>query len=433
MKLSYAFALLAALASPALAANAEKPSDHLAEVAAIRTVVEKSYIFPEKRAAITDKLQTALQTGRYHNTTPAVFSERVTEDVRAASGDHHLYLFYDREQSNVLAQDAKAEKTENTDAYERRHATSNHHGLTELRILPGNLRYLKIASFEWIDDETGGIYDDAMRFLKDGDGLIIDLRGNPGGSHAAVRYLVSHFMKADLPLYTFFEAGKAPVQSRTLSYLPAGRLIGKPLAVLIDGNVGSAGEDFAYQVQQYKLGVLIGNKTVGAANNNKYVPIPGGYVFSISFGRPVHPVSNSNWEGVGIAPDIESDPLLALDVAQIHLLDRLSQTASVTKENRADYAWVRVAVNARLHPVVLPMGTLQSWTGQYGPIAITATDGSLVMTRADRPARRLTPLAPDGLFAIEGNDMLRVRFLAHGLQTLWQDDPEPRNYDKTSH
>lgn len=431
MKWFFAFALLAMAASPALAATTEKPSDHGAEVAAVIATVGKSYVFPEKRAAITEKLQAALQDGRYRNTTPSVFSEKLTEDVRAASGDHHLYLFYDPEQSSVLAQDAKNEKTENSEAYDRRHAIHDHHGLTELRILPSNIRYLKIASFEWINDETGSAYDDAVRFLKDGDGLIIDLRGNPGGSHDAVRYLVSHLMKADVLLYTFFEAGKPPVQSHTLSYVPAGRLLGKPLAVLIDGSVGSAGEDFAYQVQQYKLGALVGKKTVGAANNNKYVPIPGGYVFSLSFGRPVHPVSNSNWEGVGVAPDTVCDPLQALDVAQVQLLDKLSQAPSGTKESKADYAWTRVAVAARLHPAVLSAETLQAWRGQYGPIAITFTDGALVMTRSDRPTRRLTPLTTDGLFAVEGSDMLRVRFLPHRIQTLWHDDPEPRSYDRS--
>ena len=170
---------------------------------------------------------------------------------------------------------------------------------------------------------------------------------------------------------------------------------------------------------------------MGAANNNKYVPIPGGYVFSLSFGRPVHPVSNSNWEGVGVAPDTECVPLQALDVAQIQLLDRLSQAPSATKESKADYAWARLAVAARLHPVVPSAETLQAWTGQYGPIAITVMDGALVMTRSDRPTRRLTPLTTDGLFAVEGNDMLRVRFLPHRIQTLWQDDPEPRSYDKS--
>ena len=165
MKLPYAFALLALMACPALAANAEKPSDHLAEVAGVRAILETSYVFPEKRAIIAEKLQSALQSGRYHATTPAVFSERITEDLRAASGDHHLYLFYDPEQSGVLAKDAKSEKTDNTDAYDRRQAIHDHHGLTELRLLPGNIRYLKIKSFAWIDDETGGAYDDGIRLM----------------------------------------------------------------------------------------------------------------------------------------------------------------------------------------------------------------------------------------------------------------------------
>ena len=39
------------------------------------------------------------------------------------------------------------------------------------------------------------------------------------------------------------------------------------------GRTGSAAEAFAYDIQQFKVGELIGAKTVGAANNNKLLPI----------------------------------------------------------------------------------------------------------------------------------------------------------------
>ncbi|MBL7537684.1 S41 family peptidase, partial [Escherichia coli] len=77
--------------------------------------------------------------------------------------------------------------------WERR-ARRDNQGLGETRILPGNIRYLRITAFEWVQDQTGVAYDAAMRFLRDGDAIVIDLRGNGGGSHAAVRYLLSHFM-----------------------------------------------------------------------------------------------------------------------------------------------------------------------------------------------------------------------------------------------
>ena len=85
-----------------------------------------------------------------------------------------------------------------------------HHGITELRVLPGNVRYMKVAAFFWTEGETTRAYDDAVRFLKDGEAIVIDVRGNGGGDALAVRYLVSHFVGPNKLLLTFLEGGKAP-------------------------------------------------------------------------------------------------------------------------------------------------------------------------------------------------------------------------------
>jgi C-terminal processing protease CtpA/Prc len=183
-----------------------------------------------------------------------------------------------------------------------------------MRILPGNMRYLKVAGFRWVDDESGAAYDAVARFLRDGDAIIIDLRGNGGGSHGAVRYLISHFLAPNTLELTFLKAGEQS-QSRALDYLPAGRLTGRPLYVLIDGRTGSAAEAFAYDVQQFTRGKLIGEKTAGAANNNGFTPIAPGFMLSVSFGRPVHAVSQSNWEAVGVSPDVAVAPDQALETA----------------------------------------------------------------------------------------------------------------------
>jgi C-terminal processing protease CtpA/Prc len=76
-------------------------------------------------------------------------------------------------------------------------------------------------------------------------------------------------------------------------------LKGKPLYVLIDGGVGSAAEAFAYDVQQFKLGELIGATTAGAANNNDLLPIAPAFILSISSGRPEHAVSKTTGRAWG--------------------------------------------------------------------------------------------------------------------------------------
>jgi hypothetical protein len=429
-----ALARQVAIGAEQAAPNALSRTDRDAALTAIAAVVRASYVFPEKDAAIVARLEKARQDGRYDTGDAGVFAERVTEDLRAASGDRHMYMLYNPAQyaaaTSAGPAGGAAMSETGSAAFERRAAIRDNHGLIEQKILPGNIRYLKIAGFEWVQDETGTVYDTALRFLRDGDAVIIDVRGNPGGSHEAVRYLVSHFMDPEVLEMTFLEGGQAAKQSWTLDHLPAGRLKGKPLYVLIDGATGSAGEAFAYDVQQFKLGELVGAKTAGAANNNKFVPVAPGFMLSVSFGRPVHAVSQTNWERVGVAPTIEAPSPRALDVAQSLALTRLAAAPGATPEALAEYAWARITVEAALKPVSIPLARLEAWAGPYGEMTISLRDGKLWMARADRPLRGLTPLTAEGLFAVDGSDMLRARFSDTKLETLWRGSPDAWTYPK---
>jgi hypothetical protein len=404
-------------------------------ISALKTIKEKFqelYVFPELRSKIVERLNQADRSGRYNIDDPFLFAERITEDLRDVSRDHHLSLAFNPEAYAAAIAPPKSDAGE--EAFQRRNAIRNHHGLTEMKRLPGNLRYLKISAFEWIDDETGAVYDEAMCFLKDGDAMIIDLRGNGGGSHAAVQYLVSHFFNERTLELSFLQGSQEPTQSWTLNHLPAGRLTGKPLYVLIDGNVGSAAEAFAYDVQQFKLGELIGAKTVGAANNNKLLPVAPNFILSVSYGRPLHAISKSNWEGIGVTPTVEAPSLQALEVAQLLALKRLTENIPVPKpEILAEYSWARTELEARFHPVTFTPAQLKALAGRYGTAntaygerTVDFIDGALWLKRTNRPVVRLSPLTTDGLFAIEGIDYMRVRLTGKTLEMFWSDDPTPR-------
>ncbi|ADO72911.1 S41 family peptidase [Stigmatella aurantiaca] len=409
------------------------PAQADAAFQAIVAELDRSYVFPEKLPTIRAALHQAKAAGRYDVDTPSVFAERITEDMKAASADGHLYLYYAPAES-AAAKTSRAEGPKPGDALDtflRAQAARDHHGLSDARLLAGNLRYLRITGFEWIEDETGAVYDDAMRFLRDADAIIIDIRGNGGGSHAAVRYLTSHFMDSDQLLFTFLKPGEPPKQSHTLEHLPAGRMKGKPLYVLIDGGVASAGEDFAYQVSQFRLGELVGERTAGSANNNLLVPVDPGFMLSVSYGRPVHAVSGGNWQGTGIAPTVPAESSTALDVAQSLALKRLATRPDATPRQRAEYAWAQIGLEARRHPPAVTVARLKTLAGRYGQATVTFKNDALwLSTRPGGPTRRMTPLTEDGLFAIEGNEMLRARFTSAGLETLWRGDPNPRRFPK---
>lgn len=391
---------------------------------AIVTAFEKSYVFPEMRPRIVERLRAAERSARYSTDDPLVFAERVTEDLRNTSHDKHLSLSFDPS-GYAIASNAVGENG-GEEALWQRLALREHHGLTEMRVLGGNVRYLRISRFDWLDDRTGAVYDEAMRFLKDADAVIIDIRGNGGGAHAPVRYLVSHFMDPDVLEMSFLEGAEPPAQSRTLEHLPAGRMKGMPLYVLIDLSAASAAEAFAYDVQQFKLGELVGSKTVGAANNNRLLPIAPGFILSISYGRPVHPVSKTNWEGVGVAPSVQASPAQALEVAHSLALQRLSAKQNVSAQDRAEYAWAKAAADARLNPVTIHPARLQGLAARYGASNVEYRDGMLWLTRPDREPARLMPMTADGLFAVERVEGLRVRLTGTTMELLRVGVSEPR-------
>jgi hypothetical protein len=412
-------------ALPALTAD-----QRAAAVAAIVGTVTDRYVFPERVPPIAARLNDSLVAGRYDTDQPAAFAERLSADLREASGDRHMYLNYAPDEYAATVGGDGGDRTA-LDALWARRTVRGAHGLARTELLPGNIRYLRIAGFLWVDDQTGVAYDAAMRFLRDGDAVIVDIRGNGGGSHAAVRYLLSHFMDGDQLDITFLQAGEAPIQSRTLEYLPAGRMKGKPLYVLIDRNTGSAAEAFAYDVQQFRLGVLVGQTTGGAANNNEFSPVPPGFMLSVSSGRPVHPVSETNWEGVGVAPDVAVDPDLALATAQSLALETLLGRADAAPADRADWEWARVDAEARRNPVSMPAARLRSLVGTYGVHRITYEQGRLVWVRSNGRTARLSPMTADGLFSVEGySDRLRLRLDGQSLETHWIDEPSPTRFPR---
>ncbi|HKU13308.1 MAG TPA: S41 family peptidase [Steroidobacteraceae bacterium] len=436
MRLTTVVTACALLCSPILARAAESEpataqlsaDQRAAALSAIEAAFRDKYVFPEMRPKILERLSTARSSGRYDVDDPRAFADRVTEDLQEVSHDKHVWMRVDP--AAYAAASAPPDSDAGEEAYWRRQALRNNHGLTEMKILGGNIRYLKISGFEWVADVTGTAYDGAMRFLSGGDAAVIDLRGNGGGTHESVRYLVSHFLPGDVLEMTFLQGSKPPEQSRTLDHLAAGRLQGKPLYVLIDGGVASAAEAFAYDVQQFKLGELVGTRTAGAANNNELLPVAPEFILSISYGRPVHALSNANWEGEGVAPTLEASSEQALQVAQVHALARLSREPGATDEQRRDYAWAQVAAEASLHPIAVQAGRLRGLAGRYGRYEVTLRDGALWLARPNRPTARLSALSADGLFAIDSVDSVRVRLTGKALELLRADEPSPRVFPR---
>ena len=377
----------------------------------IARLVSENYVFPEKREPIASAIRTAADAGRYDTASPGELAQRITADLRKAGQDKHLWVHWDPDAYRDLLE--HKDDDSGVSAFVREAGRRTNQGYRDLEILDGNVRYVRITGFAWTSDVTARVIDEAARFLGEGDAAIIDIRGNGGGSAAAVARLVSYFFPADDRILMTFHDGLSgeDAVTRVANDLPNPRMVGRPLYVLIDDGTGSAAEEFAYHVKQFKVGTLVGRTTAGAANNNARFPVAPGFVASVSAGRPIHPVSKTNWEGVGVPPDVETPPRAALDRAQLLALKDLAARAK--PDERSRYEWPMVAIAARLHPVTVSERDLAAYAGKYGIRTVRLEKGALVYQREGQPAATLVPLGAD-LFGFPDGDDVRIRFRRAG-------------------
>lgn len=394
--------------SPAPAAAA-RALDPVAVVAEVRRVIGERYVLPERRPALDAVLAEGLASSRYAVTDGATLAERINADLERVGQDRHLNFRHDPRAAAVIASssgDAPGDVT----AFERQVRQANH-GITELRVLPGNVRMMTYDLFHWIGAESAAALDGAMRFLAGGDAVIIDLRGNGGGSSEAVQHIISRFLAADTPLVTFYMNGFAEADGLgTLPVPPEQQMIGKPLYVLTSGRTGSAAEEFAGHVAGYHLGQIVGANTAGAGFRNDIVIVGDQFVFSVSVGRAVLASTGKDWERVGQPPTIETEVPAALDVAHAGALRTLIPSAPVDERPRLEAMAEAMEARGLRRTPELP---LMAYAGVYGDRTVT-TDGVRLFTqRGERPPSALIPLGGHR-FAVETSLDMQMVFEADG-------------------
>jgi hypothetical protein len=415
----FAMALLAALGSSSMiaAASAQPPPvatapavvDGKAVAAEVRRLIAENYVLPEVRSKLDAALAKGLASGRYDVADGNELAKRLNEDMAAVAHDKHLGIRFSPGEAGMLKGRQGDDRTEGP-AFDRMAQVRNH-GLREMRVLEGNVRYLAVDGFAWTGPKSAEAYDTAMRFLKDADAVIIDLRQNGGGSPEAVQYLISHFVEPEKPLVTFYMGRDKVDKVASLVSLPAGRMTGKPLYVLTSGRSASAAEEFAGHVSGYKLGELIGETTAGAGFRNDLFPVASQFVLSVSVGRAVLASTNADWEGRGIAPTVAVAPDKALDVAQMRAVKKIAATVTSPYEKQA-YEGLATMLAARLDPAK-PALPLSAYAGRFGDGKITLENGRLVVAGPDGRPRTLLPLGQN-LFAIDGEAMAKVEFQTVG-------------------
>ncbi len=173
--------------------------------------------------------------------------------------------------------------------------------------LPGNVGYIRIREFpstvpiQLQVKQALGDFDDAHT-----NGVIVDLRGNPGGSLDDLREVLSLFVSQSPLSYLL-----APGSSRTM---PIPRTTDRftfdqKLVVLVDGGSASSSEVFASAVQQYHDGLVVGARTCGCLMAAQFFPLADRKAgLEIAVQGVLSPVSRQTVEKIGVMPDREVEP-----------------------------------------------------------------------------------------------------------------------------
>jgi len=400
-------------AQPSPTSSTEAKVDAAKVVADLRRIIAANYVLADVRPKLDAALALGLAAGHYNVSDPGELSDRINADMKAVAHDKHLGIHYDpAEQAQLAARppNAGADDAPPTDQ-EIRQAIKFNHGILDMKVLPGNIRYIELSGFFWGGKKTAEAYDNAIRFLQDGDAAVIDLRHNGGGSPDAVQYLISHFLEPNRPIVTFYMGTSAVDHRSSLASLPAGRLVGKPLYVLTSGMTASAAEEFTGHVAGFNLGEIIGENTAGAGFRNEFFPVSGGYVISVSVGRAVLASTGKDWEGAGFAPTTKVDADKALNVAQVHALRRIASGAN--GEEKQTLEAQAALLDAKVNPVPTALPA-DRYAGKYdGDRSVTMNNGVLSYQRSGGPKVAMIALGPNE-FGFNEDPNARIRFTVAG-------------------
>lgn len=273
----------------------------------LANLMNRNYVFPDKGKAMHDLVKRKLKTGEYDQyTTESAFASALEADLRSVINDLHIRVRHDPERVKAMKNRApRGGRPPKKDF-----------GFKEVKILEGNIGYLDLRGFMDIGPAED-VARSAMEKLIKSDAIIFDLRKNGGGSPSMIRFISSYLF------------GKEPVHLNTFYWRPADNYSETwtdpslashtkpdiPVYVLTSNYTFSAAEEFTYNLKNLKRATIIGETTGGGAHPGGPMIINNGFIVNVPQGRAINPITKTNWEGVGVEPNIKVSQEQALEKA----------------------------------------------------------------------------------------------------------------------
>ena len=236
-------------------------------------------------------------------------------------------------EASSQAETTEANNQEETEAsapidWNRWHAIKDNFGFQKVEVLDGNIGYIKFDFFhfhEWAKPKI----DAAMGFVSNTNALIIDVRQNGGGYSPTDAYIASFFFETggDIWSSSYDRPSDETETTSLFEDIGADRYLDRSLYILVSEETFSNAEKLAYGLKHFGKATIVGTTSAGAAHSIDIAELNSNFFLQIPISRNIHPVTQTDWEGRGVIPDIEASADDALKVAHLDAINRLIEDA----------------------------------------------------------------------------------------------------------
>jgi hypothetical protein len=408
------FFLLAIKINAFAQATKEPLFDEYSKSQIIREVandLKVNYVFEDTAIDMISYLNKRFKDGAYKKIErPSDFADTLTRDLRSIYFDHHLSVHYDPDFFSILTNPKTINGQQAPSEIEE--AKKSNFGFNKLEILKGNIGYVNLNQFYPENKHSKETVNAVFRFLENTGAVIIDLRSNIGGEPEMVRLICNYLFDHKVHINDLYERRA----NKTLSYITtpvdiSSSFKSKPVYILTSHGTFSAAEEFAYDLQKLNRAAVVGENTGGGAHPVSPFPVSKGFVAFIPYQRAINPVTKTNWEGIGVLPDIKIGADSALKMAMCKAYDTLIK---ISDDRSVATVWrfQENLLSASLYPATIDTLRMKKFVGNYEGRLITFEENKFYFTSITGRKSELIPLNSLVLKRADGDeDDIQIQFI----------------------